>query len=137
MSETLTEKKQGQAVSVQEQLQSPEIQQALSELVGNLPKLAELSTLLVKAYDVANTVANDKVLVNDMVHGTVDFVKPIVGKAKGIAAAAIEANDRAQASENQVGLMGMLKMLKDPQVQQCLRFAQAFLDVTATNKQNK
>jgi len=135
MSETLTQQNQGQAVSVQEQLQSPEIQQALSELVGNLPKLAELSTLLVKAYDVANTVAKDPVLMNDMVHGTADFVKPIVGKAKGIAAAAIEANDRAQASDAQIGLMGMLKMLKDPQVQQGLRFAQAFLDVTAANKQ--
>jgi len=135
MSETLTNENKGQGVSVQEQLQSPETQQALSELLNNLPKLAEMSTLLVKAYDVANTVAKDPVLVNDMVHGTVDFVKPIVGKAKNVAAAAIEANDRAQASDAQIGLMGMLKMLKDPGVQQCLRFAQAFLDVTAANKQ--
>ena len=114
----------------------PEIQSSLNQLVESSPKLAEMVTLMTKAYDVATTVANDQVLMGDMKHGIEEFVKPITDKAKGIASAAVEANDRAHAEPTTIGLFGILKMLKDPQVQQTLRFAQSFLDVLAErNKQ--
>lgn len=138
MSETVTklpeESGSARELDVLEQLLRPEIQQSLTQLVENLPKLAELVTLLTKAYDVATTVANDKVLVNDMVHGFGEFVKPIVDTTKGLANAAVEAGDRAQADNSNIGLFGILKMLKDPQVQSTLRFAQAFLNVMAERK---
>lgn len=124
-------------LDVLEQLLKPEVQSSLNVLVENLPKLAEMVTLLTKAYDVAATVANDKVLVNDMIHGVGEFVKPIQEKAKGFASAAIEANDRAQAdASSTIGLFGLLKMLKDPQVQSTFRFAQAFLEVLSERKHN-
>ncbi|MFX3634985.1 MAG: DUF1641 domain-containing protein [Candidatus Pristimantibacillus sp.] len=117
-------------LDVLEQLLKPEIQQSLNELVANLPKLTEMVALLTKTYDVAQTVVNDKVLMNDTVGGITDFVMPVVDKAKGIASAAIEANDRAQQETTAtIGLFGLLKMLKDPNVQQTFRFAQSFLDV--------
>ncbi|GLX69675.1 DUF1641 domain-containing protein [Paenibacillus glycanilyticus] len=139
MSETVTklpeESGSVRELDVLEQLLKPEIQQSLTQLVEHLPKLAELVTLLTKAYDVATTVANDKVLVNDMVHGFGEFVKPIVDTTKGIANAAVEAGDRAaQADNSTIGLFGILKMLKDPQVQATLRFAQSFLNVLAERK---
>ncbi|WP_409343568.1 DUF1641 domain-containing protein [Paenibacillus sp. MBLB4367] len=143
MSETLTQQPPAPTTAVAargeldvlDQLMRPEIQKSLTELVENLPKLAELVTLLTKAYDVAATVANDRVLIEDLKGGLDEFVKPIQEKAKGIAAAAVEASDRAAQSESAtIGLFGILKMLKDPQVQSMLRFSQAFLTVLAENK---
>ncbi|TXK84414.1 DUF1641 domain-containing protein, partial [Paenibacillus sp. N3.4] len=92
-------------------------------------------TLMTKAYDFAQGVATDKVLINDFAHGIGEFVKPVQEKAKGIAAAAIEASERSQTEAGStVGLFAMLKMLKDPEVQKTLRFAQAFLNVLAERK---
>lgn len=127
-----------QQPDVLDQLMKPEIQQSLTVLVENLPKLAEMTTVLTKTYDLVQTVANDHVLINDLKGGMEEFVKPIQDKAKGIAQAAIEASDRSQAeTSTTVGLFGLLKMLKDPQVQKALRFAQAFLEVTAERQQQQ
>ncbi|MFD1953270.1 DUF1641 domain-containing protein [Paenibacillus thailandensis] len=123
-------------LDVLDQLMKPEVQQSLTVLVDALPKLAEIVTLATKAYDFAQLVATDKVLINDLSHGLAEFVKPVQEKAKGIASAAIEAGERAQADAGTtVGLFGLLRMLKDPEVQKTLRFAQAFLAVIAERKQ--
>ncbi|WP_010268594.1 DUF1641 domain-containing protein [Paenibacillus senegalensis] len=119
---------------VLDQLTKPEVQQALTVLVENLPKLAEMTTILTKTYDIVQTVAKDEVLINDLKGGMEEFVKPVQEKAKGLAQAAIEANERSREESATVGLFGMLKMLKDPQVQQVLRFSQAFLEVLAERK---
>ncbi|MCI3923016.1 DUF1641 domain-containing protein [Paenibacillus sp. TRM 82003] len=121
-------------LEVLEQLSKPEIQQALTVLIDHLPKLAEMATQLTKAYDFAQTALNDRVLVDDIKGGVEEFVKPVQEKAKHIATAAIEANERAQASTQQIGIFGLLGLLKDPQVQHALRFSQAFLDVTGERK---
>lgn len=112
-----------------DQLMKPEVQQSLTVLVENMPKLAEMVTLMTKAYDFVQSVTTDRVLIDDLKEGMDEIVKPITDKAKGIAAVAIEAGDRAQAESSTIGLFGLLKMLKDPQVQQSLRYAQAFLEV--------
>lgn len=126
-----------QKLDVLDQLMKPEVQESLTVLVDALPKLAELVTLMTKAYDFAQNVASDKVLINDFAHGLGEFVKPVQEKAKGIASAAIEAGERSTADAGAtVGLFGMLKMLKDPEVQKTLRFAQAFLAVLAERKQH-
>ncbi|UUZ82233.1 DUF1641 domain-containing protein [Paenibacillus sp. P26] len=116
---------------VLDQLMKPEVQESLTVLVENLPKLAEMVTLLTKAYDLVQNLATDRVLIEDLKGGMEEFVKPIQEKAKDYASAAIEANDRAQADSATIGLFGLLRMLKDPQVQKTFRFAQAFLDVMA------
>ncbi|RKN85905.1 DUF1641 domain-containing protein [Paenibacillus ginsengarvi] len=114
---------------VLDQLMKPEVQQSLTVLVENMPKLAEMVTLMTKAYDFVQGLTTDQVLIDDLKGGMDEFVKPITEKAKGIASAAIEAGDRAHAESATIGLFGLLKMLKDPQVQQSLRYAQAFLEV--------
>lgn len=120
-----------------DQLLKPEVQESLTVLVDNLPKLAEMVTFLTNAYDFAKNVATDKVLINDFAHGIGEFVKPVAEKAKGIAAAAIEAGDRAEADTSTIGIFGILKMLKEPQVQKSLKFAQAFLHALSENKQQR
>lgn len=136
MSEQTT---QSQSVSkeqqdVLDQLLNPEVQASLTTLVNELPKLTEMMTTLTKAYDVAQSLATDKVFTNDMVSATTEIVGPVVQSAKGLAATAIEAKDRAAVSHDQVGVFGLLKMLKDPQVQGTLRFVNAFLEVSKENK---
>ncbi len=114
---------------VLDQLMKPEVQQSLTVLVENLPKLTEMVTLMTDAYDVARSLATDPVFIGDMKSSMGEFVKPVTESAKGLASAAIEAGDRVQTTDGSVGLFGLLKMLKDPNVQKTLRFSQAFLDI--------
>jgi uncharacterized protein YjgD (DUF1641 family) len=128
----------GERVDILDQLMRPDVQESLTVLVESLPKLAEVVTLLTKTYDLAQKAMNDRVFIEDIKGGVEEIVKPLTGKAKAIAAAAVEASDRAQADANTIGLFGLLKMLKDPQVQKVFRFTQAFLDVMAEQqKQNQ
>jgi uncharacterized protein YjgD (DUF1641 family) len=126
-----------ESVDVLDQLMKPEVQESLTVLVENLPKLAEMVTLLTKTYDVVQSLATDQVFVEDIKGGISEVAMPIVEGAKTLAANAIEANDRAQAETATIGLFGLLKMLKDPQVQKTFRFAQAFLEISAQRSQQK
>ncbi|MDQ0862366.1 DUF1641 domain-containing protein [Bacillus sp. V2I10] len=117
-------------IEVLNQLLKPEVQESLTVLVENLPKLAEMVPYLTKSYDVAQSIMTDRVLINDLVDGMQEFIKPLEGKIKEYASIAIEANDRAQANqETTIGLFGLLRMLKDPQMQKVFRFVQAYLDL--------
>ncbi|SDD13081.1 Uncharacterized conserved protein YjgD, DUF1641 family [Paenibacillus sp. UNCCL117] len=126
-----------ESTDVLDQLMKPEVQQSLTVLVENLPKLAEMVTLLTKTYDVVQSLATDQVFIEDIKGGIGEVAMPIVEGAKNLAANAIEANDRAQAETATIGLFGLLKMLKDPQVQKTFRFAQAFLEISAERNQQK
>ncbi|WP_281883556.1 DUF1641 domain-containing protein [Paenibacillus sp. YYML68] len=126
------------SLDVLDQLMKPEVQESLTILVENLPKLAEMVTLLTKTYDVVNSLATDEVFIEDIKGGIEEVAMPIVEGVKSVAATAIEASDRAQAETATVGLFGLLKMLRDPQMQKMFRFAQAFLEVSAERQnQNK
>lgn len=113
-------------------LEKPDVQQSLTMLVENLPKLTEMVNALTKTYDVAQSVLTDRLLIDDFITGIQAFIKPVEGKVKEYAAAAIEANDRADdKTEATIGLFDLIKMLKDPQVQKMLRFGQAYLNILA------
>ncbi len=137
MSEELISQAQPTTTSTQDlldQLLKPEVQQSLTILVEQLPKLAEVVTLLTKAYDFAQLVATDEVLKNDTVNAVKEVAEPVIGTVKNVAANAIEAKERAESSNESVGIFGVLKLLKDPEVQNILRFVNAFLQVTAERK---
>ncbi|NBD24236.1 DUF1641 domain-containing protein [Paenibacillus glycinis] len=119
---------------VLDQLLKPEVQEALTQLVDQLPKLSEMMALMTKTYELAQKVASDRVLIQDTVGGIQEVVKPLTEKVKGYASAAIEANDRAEQSDNVIGLFGMIKLLKDPELQKMLRFGQAYLDILGERK---
>ncbi|MBM7609793.1 uncharacterized protein YjgD (DUF1641 family) [Lysinibacillus composti] len=117
-----------------DQLLKPEVQASLTTLVEQLPKLAEVVTLLTKAYDLAQLVATDDVLKSDTVSAIKEMTEPVIGSVKTIAATAIEAKDRADDTNETVGIFGLLKLLKDPETQKVLRFANAFLAVQSERK---
>ncbi|CAM2920010.1 DUF1641 domain-containing protein [Paenibacillus sediminis] len=127
-----------QQLDVLEQLVKPEMQESLNVLVENLPKLAEMVTVLTKSFDFAKSIATDKLLYEDTMHAMNDFLKPVTTKVKSIASAAVEANDRVQAdSASTIGIFGLLRMLKDPQVQKMFRFAQAYLDILSEREKQQ
>ncbi len=121
-------------LDVLEQLLKPEVQDSITALVNELPKLTEMVQTLTKVYDVAMSLATDDVLKNDIVGAVGEIATPVVNSAKGLAATAIEAKDRAAENTETIGLFGMLRLLKDPQVQQLFRFANAFLQVSKEHK---
>ena len=121
---------QGQ-LDVLDQLLKPEVQESLTTLVEQLPKLTELVNILTKSYDFAQTVATDEVLKSDTVGAITELVEPVKDTVKSMAATAIEAKDRADESNEVIGLFGLLKVLKDPQAQKMFRFVNAYLQISA------
>ncbi|HZG73834.1 MAG TPA: DUF1641 domain-containing protein [Chondromyces sp.] len=143
MSETITQSKSETLAARQEQLDildqllKPEVQESLTTLVEHLPKLTELVNILTKSYDFAQSVATDEVLKNDTVSAITEIAGPVTNSVKSLAATAIEAKDRAEDSQEVIGLFGVLKMLKDPQTQKLLRFVSAFLEVSGERAKQK
>ena len=143
MSETNNQAQSGnlsvsqEQLDVLDQLLKPEVQESLTTLIEQLPKLTEMMSLLTKSYEFAQSVATDDVLKNDTVSAITEMASPIVGTAKSLAQTAIEAKDRADESTETIGVFGLMKMLKDPQVQSAFRFANAFLQVNAERQGNK
>jgi uncharacterized protein YjgD (DUF1641 family) len=118
-----------------DQLLKPEVQQSLTVLIDQLPKLAEMATVLTKIYDVVQSIASDPIVADDFRNSFKDIVQPLTSKVKAVAATAIEASDRVKETEMPpIGLFGILKMLKDPNVQRIFKFLQAYLDVLAEQK---
>ncbi|MGM0878083.1 MAG: DUF1641 domain-containing protein [Bacillota bacterium] len=137
---TITETKPGQELpnlstnlqqlDVLDQLLKPEVQESLIALVEHLPKLTELVSILTKCSDFAQSVATDEVLKSDTVGAIQEIMEPVIHSVKNIAATAIEAKDRAEESNEIIGLFGLLRMIKDPQVQQLFRFIHAYLQIS-------
>jgi uncharacterized protein YjgD (DUF1641 family) len=137
MSEELTQAQEALSAGksdLLDQLLKPEVQQSLTTLVEQLPKLTEVVNLLTKTYDLAQLVATDDVLKGDTVSALKEMSEPVIGSVKTLAATAIEAKDRADATNDAIGIFGLLKLLKDPETQKLLRFANAFLEIQAERK---
>jgi uncharacterized protein YjgD (DUF1641 family) len=119
-----------------DQLLNPEVQQSLTTLIEQLPKLTELVNVLTKSYDFAQSVATDEVLKSDTMGAIKEIAEPVKDTVKNIAATVIEAKDRAEESNEAIGLFGLLRMIKDPQAQKLFRFVNAYLQVAAEHKNN-
>ncbi len=98
---------QGQRDLIDQSLK-PEVQESLTVLVDQLPKLTELVNILTKSYDFAQSVATDEVLKSDTVGALTEILEPVKETAKEVAATAIEAKDRADASNETIGLFGLV-----------------------------
>lgn len=139
MSEITKQKEQLTTTSqdLLDQLLKPEVQESLTSLIDQLPKLTEVVNALTKSYDVVNALSNDEVFKSDMVHATTEIFEPVIHSAKGVASAVIEAKDRAEQSNETIGVFGLLKILKDPQAQKMLRFTQSYLQIMNERDQQK
>lgn len=120
-----------------DQLLKPEVQESLTLLVEELPKLTQMVGVLTKSFDFVQAVASDEVLKSDTAGAIKEIVEPVVGSVKNMAATVIEAQDRANESTETISLFGMMKMVKDPQVQKMLRFLNAYLQVSGERSPQK
>lgn len=120
-----------QKLEILDELLKPEVQESLTNLIEQLPKLVEFTTLLTKTYDFVKVLATDEVLKDDTVTAVNEIVSPVISKTKLIAQNIIEAKERAEESEETIGIFGLLKILKDPQVQSLLRFIDSYVQVSA------
>ncbi|WP_033829591.1 DUF1641 domain-containing protein [Bacillus andreraoultii] len=114
-----------------DQLLNPEVQQSLTTLVEQLPKLTEVVTFLTKNLEIIKSLATDEVTKADTVGAIKELAEPVLESAKKLAANVIEAKDRAEESQEVIGIFGLLKLMKDPQTQKLFRFLNAYLQVTA------
>jgi len=140
MSETITQTRPEQEtpnLAVLEQLLKPEVQASLTVLVEQLPKLTELIGALTKSYDFVQTIAADEVLKSDTVSAIKELAEPVVHSAKNMAATVIEAQDRANESNEVIGIFGLMKMMKDPETQKLFRFVNAYLQIAGERRQQK
>lgn len=117
-----------------EQLLKPETQNSLTVLIEQLPKLTEMVGTLTQSYDFVKTLANDATFKSDMVGAIAEIGGPVKDSVKTVAANVIEAKDRADASQETIGLFGLLKLLKDPEAQRMFRFVQAYLQVSGEKR---
>lgn len=124
-------------LDILDQLLNPEVQESLTALVEQLPKLTELVTVMTKSYDFVQAISTDEVLKSDTVGAISEIAGPVVGSLKNVAATTLEAKERAENSTESIGLFGLMKMMKDPQAQKMFRFINAFLQVNAENNKQK
>ncbi len=110
-------------------LLEPEVQKSLETLVQQLPKLTEITTLLVKAYDVASEALTDGETLEGLTRLVRDAVQPVTEKINNGKSVFEEAKLRAEKDNSHISVFTLLKLLKDPLVQKNLRFVFALLSV--------
>ncbi|OKP82496.1 DUF1641 domain-containing protein [Paenibacillus sp. P32E] len=137
MSETITQTKAFTKEDLLDQLLKPEVQESLTTLVEQLPQITQLVGALTKSLDFVQAVASDEVLKSDTVGAIKELAEPVVDSVKTMAATVIEAKDRASESSETISLFGMMRMIKDPQVQKMLRFMNAYLQVSGERNPQK
>lgn len=137
MSETITQSKSFIKEDLLDQLLKPEVQESLTTLVEQLPQITQLVGALTKSLDFVQTVASDEVLKSDTAGAIKELAEPVVDSVKTMAATVIEAKDRANESSENITLFGMMRMIKDPQVQKMLRFMNAYLQVSGERNPQK
>lgn len=102
---------------------------SLVTVIENLPQMAKLLYLVGRVYQAAEDVVTD----GDSLDGAAQMLKkysePVVQVAHKGLHAYHEAKVRAEHDTTNYSVFGLLKLLKDPNVQKGLRFATAMLDV--------
>lgn len=111
--------------------------QSLFILLNKLPKFLKMLNMVETIFDTVDATINDKQSVEYLTSGLGDFVQPINEKVQGAVAIVAQANERSKTDQSQMSIFGVLKLLKDPTVQQGLRFAKALLDVISESKQTQ
>ena len=107
---------------------------ALVKLMDKLPKLVSVLEKIEPAFDFAMAVTEDKDALSYLYEGAVSYVQPALHKAEEAKTIVEEIKKRAQADRTPVTIFGLLKMLKDPLVQDVLITARTALAVLGERK---
>lgn len=107
---------------------------ALVKLIDKLPKLVSVLEKIEPALDFAMAVIEDKDALSYLYEGALSYVQPALHKAEEAKATVEEIKKRAHADRTPVNIFGLLKMLKDPLVQDVLITARSALAVLGERK---
>ncbi|WCN39498.1 hypothetical protein [Aneurinibacillus uraniidurans] len=115
--------------------------EALSTLMESLPRLAKMVGALDRLYTTLEPVLTDKDILVDMASMVQVVAAPVtervregVSMAKEGMSMVQEAKERASRNHDTLSIFGVLRMLKEPAVQEGLKFAQALFAVMAERK---
>jgi uncharacterized protein YjgD (DUF1641 family) len=115
-------------------LMRPDVQQAVTDLMEELPKLTPLIKLLSKAASVGSEALSDGDLMAGVTEKVRDSVRPLQEKKEEYTGLLKEANERAKRNQDQIGIFGVLRLLKDPSVQYALRYVTALTELTSEKR---
>ncbi len=121
-------------VDVTELLMRADVQKALIDVLEQLPKFAPLLVLAGKGVEAAREAISDPDLMGGLEEVVLEKVKPLQGKASDLTSMLQEAKQRAERSNQYIGMFGLLRLLKDPTVQYALRYVQALVDVASERR---
>lgn len=108
--------------------------QSLFILLNKLPKLLKMLNIVETLFETLDATINDKQSVEYLASGLGSIVQPIQTRVQDAVTMVAQANELSKSDHTQMSIFGVLKLLKDPTVQQGLRFAKAFLDIASENK---
>jgi uncharacterized protein YjgD (DUF1641 family) len=107
--------------------------EALGVIIEKLPNIAKMMTLLDRITPFLEFVGNEEfVLALSEVFGVV--TAPVKERVQDGISIVKEAKERAAKNNTTLSIFGLLKMLKDPAVQNGIKFTQALMDVVAEKK---
>jgi uncharacterized protein YjgD (DUF1641 family) len=108
--------------------------EAITTIIEALPRIAKLVALLDRVYSTVEPLITDK----DSLAYIADTVKvvtaPVTERVEEGVSIVKEAKERAARNPNTISIFGVLKLLKDPAVQNGLKFTQALLDILSEKK---
>lgn len=108
----------------------------LIALIDKLPFLVRMANLLEQSVGFVEAVMNDKQSVNDLAEGLKDNARGITDQVQKGYSLMQEVQARAAANpQQQISIFTVLKWMKEPSVQNILRYVQAFIQVL--NEYNK
>ncbi|UOF91183.1 hypothetical protein LSG31_02680 [Fodinisporobacter ferrooxydans] len=108
--------------------------EAIATFINKLPKIAEYLTVMEELMDLAQTVLSDKKTMEFMFKGVQSMTEPMQTKIKEGISLVEEAKIRANADSSTMSIFSVMKLLKDPMVQEGLKFTKAFLEVVSERK---
>jgi uncharacterized protein YjgD (DUF1641 family) len=107
--------------------------EALGVIIDKLPTIAKTMALLDRITPFLEFVGNEEfVLALSEVFGVV--TAPVKERVQDGISMVKEAKERAARNDTNLSIFGLLKMLKDPAVQNGIKFSQALMDVVAERK---
>lgn len=103
--------------------------EAVLVLIDKLPKFVKYVSLVEQIIEVTKAVMSDKESFQHLVKGAKESVEPIQGKINVGISIIEEAKKRAEQDNAKVTVYSLIKLLKDPAVQQVVHFVKALLSV--------
>lgn len=100
-------------------------------LLEKLPKLVALLEQFESLIDFAAAVVQDRQTTEAIMSSAKDYVKPLIEKGEEGAAFIEEVKMKAHQDNQPITLLSLMKWIKEPAVQQSLRYAKAALDVVS------